>query len=162
MNRRFILLIVVLLLTRYLITIPVFSQEIYDPEAEYARIKAIAFGGDYITAAADARELVKRYPSYGDARILLGRILSWQKDFANAGAVIDTLLISEPDNVDALSAKGYIMLWSKDNTPVSTGLRAGYSFDNFSVPYNRFWQVFNSGVEHRFSWGTSCRGNKYR
>ena len=156
MNRRFILLIVALLLTWYLITVPVFSQEISDPEAEYARIKAIAFEGNYVTAAADARKLVNRFPLYGDARILLCRILSWQKDYANAGAVIDTLLIAEPDNADALAAKRDIMLWSKDNTHVSTGLRAGYTFDSFRDPYNRFWQVFNAGAEHRFNWGPAA------
>ena len=108
-----------------------FAQAISDPEAEFARIRSIAFRGEYDSAAVDARKLINSFPSYGDARILLGRILSWQKDYSNAGTVIDTLLKSEPDNADALSAKRYILLWSKENSPVSTAVRAGYSFDNF-------------------------------
>ena len=73
---------------------PLLSQEIIaDPEAEYARIRALAFEGKHDIASADARKLVNSFPSYGDARILLGRILAWQKDYANAAAVIDTLLI---------------------------------------------------------------------
>ena len=47
-------------------------------------------------------------------RILLGRILAWQKDYEQAAAVIDTLLKTEPDNADALSARRDISLWSKE------------------------------------------------
>jgi YaiO family outer membrane protein len=153
MNRYLVLNILV---AGLLNTIQVFSQEAINPESEYQRIKTIAFEGDY--AAAAARKLLNRYPSYGDARILLGRILAWQKDFINAGAVIDTLLLKEPGNEDALSARRNIIMWSKENTPVSTDLRAGYYFDNFREPYSRFWQVFNAGVGHRFKWGPAYGG----
>jgi YaiO family outer membrane protein len=139
-------------------TIQVFSQDTINPESEYQRIKTIAFDGDYTTAAVAARKLVNRYPSYGDARILLGRILTWQKDYINAGAVIDTLLLKEPGNEDALSARRDILLWSRENTPVSTDIRAGYSFDSFREPYSRFWQVFNAGAGHRFKWGPAYAG----
>jgi YaiO family outer membrane protein len=49
-------------------------------------------------------------------------------------------------------------MWSKENTPVSTDLRAGYSFDSFREPYSRFWQVFNAGAGHRFKWGPAYAG----
>lgn len=132
------------------------AQENLDPEAEYKRIREIAFSGHYSEAAAAARNLVNAFPSYGDARVLLARILAWQKDFNQASAVIDTLLQSEPANHDALEVKKDIMLWSKEQTPVATDLRAGYSFDYFTVPYYRFWQVFKAGAGHRFNWGTAA------
>jgi YaiO family outer membrane protein len=137
---------------------PVLSQDTINPESEYQKIKTIAFDGDYVTAAAAARKLVNRFPSYGDARILLGRILSWQKDYINAAAVIDTLLLKDPGNGDALSARRNILMWSKDNTPVSTDIRAGYTFDSFREPYSRLWQVFNAGAGHRFKWGPASAG----
>jgi YaiO family outer membrane protein len=155
MNRYLVLNILV---AGLLNTIQVFSQDTINPESEYQRIKTIAFDGDYVTAAAAARNLVNRYPSYGDARVLLGRILAWQKDYINAGAVIDTLLLKEPGNEDALSARSDIVMWSRENTPVSTDLRAGYSFDSFREPYSRFWQVFNAGAGHRFKWGPAYAG----
>lgn len=159
MNMRFILVLIILISTKLIVSVPLLSQEIMDPEAEYARIRLLAFDGKLEIASADARKLVNGYPGYGDARILLGRILAWQKDYANATAVIDTLLMSEPDNADALSAKSDILLWSKADIPVSaTGLRAGYSFDSFSDPYNRYWQIFNTGAEHRFNWGLGAAG----
>ena len=73
-------------------------------------------------------------------------------------AVIDTVLMKEPDNADALSVKRDIMQWSKGSTPVATDIRAGYSFDAFSEPYNRFWQVLNVGAGHRFGWGPAVAG----
>ncbi len=158
MNRRIILLLIFLISTILFVPVPLLSQDISDPEAEYARIKALAFDGKLEIASADARKLVNSYPAYGDARILLGRILAWQKDFTTAAAVIDTLLISEPNNADALSAKRDIMLWSKEKSPLSTGIRTGYSFDTFTKPYSRYWQVFNAGAEHRFNWGLAAAG----
>jgi YaiO family outer membrane protein len=151
-------LVLNLLVVGLLNTMQVFSQDTNNPESEYQRIKTIAYDGDYATAAASARKLVARYPSYGDARILLGRILAWQRDYTDAGAVIDTLLLMEPGNEDALSARRNILMWSKENTPVSTDLRAGYYFDSFREPYSRFWQVFNAGAGHRFKWGPAYAG----
>jgi YaiO family outer membrane protein len=66
--------------------------------------------------------------------------------------------MNEPDNEDALSAKRDIIQWSKDNRIETTGIRAGYSFDTFSEPYNRYWQIFSAGVEHRFGWGLAAGG----
>ncbi|MFZ0281740.1 MAG: YaiO family outer membrane beta-barrel protein [Bacteroidales bacterium] len=141
-----------------LINSQLLSQETFNPEAEYLRIRTIAFDGDYVTAAAAARKLLNAYPSYGDVRVLLGRILAWQKDYEQAAAVIDTLLAAEPDNGDALAARRDITLWSKENTPVATDVRAGYYFDYFTEPYSRFWQVFSAGAGHRFAWGPAAAG----
>jgi YaiO family outer membrane protein len=135
-----------------------FSQTITNPEEEYSRIRTLALSGDYTQAEPAARNLVKQFPDYGDARILLGRIIAWQGDYDEAAAVIDTLLQSEPDNVDALEALKDIRRWSRDRsqqiTP-PTDIRAGYFFDTFSDPYERLWQVFSLGAGHRFSWGTA-------
>jgi hypothetical protein len=70
------LVIYILLVAGLLNTIQVRSQNTTDPESEYLRIRAVAFNGDYSSAAAAARKLVKVFPAYGDARILLGRILA--------------------------------------------------------------------------------------
>lgn len=134
------------------------SQIITDQESEYQRIRSIAFEGDYATSAVAARKLVNEFPEYGDARILLGRILAWQKDYKNAAAVIDTLLLTDPKNQDALSARKDISLWSRANSPVSTDIRAGYFFDTFSEPYSRYWQIFKAGAGHKFSWGQASAG----
>jgi YaiO family outer membrane protein len=141
------------ILTGQMLTVTLFSQGITDPEAEYTRVRDMAFSGNLVEASAAARGLVNAFPSYGDARILLGRILAWQKDYMNAAAVIDSLLEKEPANEDALSARRDIAQWSKDNTPATTDVRLGYSFDTFGKPFNRFWQIFKAGAGHRFSWG---------
>ncbi len=158
MGKPIFLLFVGFLLNVLLINSQLLSQETFNPEAEYLRIRTIAFDGDYVTAAAAARKLLNAYPSYGDVRVLLGRILAWQKDYEQAAAVIDTLLAAEPDNGDALAARRDITLWSKENTPVATDIRAGYYFDYFKEPYSRFWQVFSAGAGHRFAWGPAAAG----
>lgn len=158
MRRLLILLFVGLVIPGLLDLSQLLSQEIINPETEYLRIRSMAFDGNYKEAAADARKLLNAFPSYGDARILLGRILAWQKDYKQAAAVIDTLLKTEPDNADALSARRDISLWSKENTAVATDLRTGYSFDYFTKPYTRFWQVFSLGTGHRFNWGPASAG----
>jgi len=140
------------------LTVPAGAQNKLNAEQEYSRIREIAFKGELATAETDARRLVKAAPGYGDARILLGRILAWQKKYGEAAAVIDTLLTTEPDNSDAISARKDISQWSKSNTPVSTELKAGYSFDQFGLPYSRFWQIFNAGAGHKFKWGKGSAG----
>ncbi|MGI6338234.1 MAG: YaiO family outer membrane beta-barrel protein [Bacteroidales bacterium] len=158
MGRPLIYFLSGIILSGLLYSMPLLSQESYNPEAEYMRIRDIAFSGRYAEASAAARQLVNDYPSYGDARILLGRILAWQKEFDQAAAVIDTLLQTDPNNADALAARRDISLWSKENTPVATDIRAGYFFDTFNEPYRRFWQVFKAGAGHRFGWGPAALG----
>ena len=68
------------------------GQTVTDPESEYSRIRSLAIAGDFTGAEPAARELVKQYPDYGDARVLLGRILAWQGRYDEGAAVIDTLL----------------------------------------------------------------------
>jgi YaiO family outer membrane protein len=158
MHLYFKIVIVGLFLAGSFSPLPVFSQETVNPEAEYLKVRAMAFDGHYEEAALAARRLVNLFPSYGDARILLGRILAWQKNYKEAAAVIDTLLATDPDNGDALSAKRDIYLWSRDNPLVATDIRAGYFFDTFGQPYNRFWQLFKAGAGHRFKWGPAAAG----
>lgn len=157
MKRNPILFFLFLILAGLSVPSQAYSQTT-DPETEYSRIRSIAFAGNYSDAAIAARTLVNSHPEYGDARILLSRILAWQKKYKDAMAVIDTLLLTEPENADALSVKRDISLWSKDSSPVATDLRTGYSFDNFNEPYSRFWQVFNAGAGHRFKWGPASAG----
>ncbi len=158
MNKPAVLIIIVSLFAVLFLPVTLSGQEIQDPEAEYSRIRSMAFEGKLDSAAIAGRKLVNSFPSYGDARILLGRILAWKKDYKNASAVVDTLLMTEPGNSEALSLKRDIVQWSKENRSESTGLRAGYLFDSFREPYSRFWQVFNAGVEHRFNWGLLAGG----
>jgi len=48
----------------------------------------------------------------------------------------------------------------EDNTPVSTDIRAGYTFDSFREPYSRLWQVFNAVQDTDLN-GDRIRRTKY-
>jgi tetratricopeptide (TPR) repeat protein len=92
------------------------GQTIASPEEEYSRIRALAFDGRYDEAEPAARLLVSEFPEYGDARILLGRIIAWQGRYDEAAAVIDTLLMTDPGNSDAAEALSDIRRWSRDRS----------------------------------------------
>lgn len=148
----------------FLTTGMIFSQTISNPEEEYNRIRSLAIDGKYEEAEPAARVLVKEYPGYGDARVLLGRIIAWQGRYEEAAAVIDNLLVSDPGNGDALSALTDIRRWSRDRSQqvtAPTDIRAGYSFDTYGEPNDRLWQVFSLGAGHRFSWGTATASVNY-
>ncbi len=113
----------------------------------------MAFRGSLDSASINAARLVREYPDYGDARILLARILAWQERYEPALSNIDTLLRSEPGNRDALDLKKDVKRWMGNSLNPQTEITAGYSFDSFNQPYTRFWQVFNAGASHNFIWG---------
>lgn len=158
MSRPFKLICFGILLFWFLFPLVVISQVVADPETEYLRIRTMAFNGEYKKSGDEARKLVNDFPEYGDARILLGRILAWQKNYVDALAVIDTLLVTDPENSDALAARFDISLWMNETTPVTTELKTGYFFDRFSLPYGRYWQIFNAGAGHKFKWGKGSAG----
>ncbi|MCK7534572.1 MAG: tetratricopeptide repeat protein [Marinilabiliales bacterium] len=134
------------------------SQTVTDPEEEYSRIRSLALTGKYLEAEPAARDLVKQFPDYGDARVLLGRILAWQGHYDEGAAVIDTLLASDPDNLDAIEALRDIRRWSRDrsqqNTP-PTDIRAGYQFDTYSEPYDRLMAGIHPGCRTSLFMGYS-------
>jgi YaiO family outer membrane protein len=141
-----------------------FPQTISNPEEEYSRIRTLAFDGRYEEAEPAAWLLVRQFPGFGDARVLLGRIIAWQGRYDEATAVIDTLLRDDPDNSDAVEAITDIMRWSRDRSRMGTAttdVRAGYMFDTYSDPFDRYWQVMTAGAGHRFSWGTAVASVNY-
>ena len=161
--RRFLILLVFLTLVfGFIMPGTLNCQTIANPEEEYNRIRTEAFQGNYAVAETDARRLVNQYPSYGDARILLGRIHAWQGEYDVAAAVIDTLLMTDPDNEDALAARSDIKRWARypADTVLSppTDVRLSYSFDTYSEPDLRFWQMIKADAGNRFSWGTAMAG----
>lgn len=129
------------------------AQSIADPEKEYSNARELASEGKYEEARALARRLVNQYPEYGDARVLLGRIVAWQGDYREAEAIVDTLLLSDPGNSDATDLKNDIRRWSRGSSrgiSFDNEIRGGYLFDTYSEPYDRLWQVFSAGAGHRF------------
>lgn len=154
MNRHSICRLLVSFLAVWLNLHCLFPQERVTAESEYLRIRSLAINGDLQNSALQARRLVNEYPGYGDARILLARITAWQKNYKMAYCILDTLLSKEPGNADALSLKKDIDKWSETPPVLSpTAVVAGYSFDTFTEPFKRFWQVYKAGAIHNFKWG---------
>jgi YaiO family outer membrane protein len=175
MNRFSILLVIFIL--------PIFApcssaQVIPDnPEVAFDTIRAVAFDGRLEDAEVMARQLVKNNPGYGDAVVLLARIIAWQERYNTAIEMLDSLLIEQPGHEDAINARKTIYEWlqssavedsltadqdvlqgSDDELRTETGndttanppdIHLGYYFDTFNEPYFRFWQIYSVGVEYK-------------
>ena len=160
----FILSFLSVLALMYISLVCLRAQEVIEPEKEYSEIRALAFEGKLIEAEQKARNLVALYPAYGDAQVLLARILAWQKKYEPAIIILDTLISKEPQNLDAIEARNDIVKWmdgvkildqqrdlrnlSKEIVldTIGNDLRAGFHFDTFQEPYSRFWQVYTIGA----------------
>jgi tetratricopeptide (TPR) repeat protein len=59
-------------------------------------------------ALAEAREMVRERPGDGESRILLGRLLAWGGQYAEARKNIEFILMQTPDNIDALRILAWI------------------------------------------------------
>ncbi len=173
---KFVVICLILCLTGIISSLQISGQVIINPESEYSRIRKLALSEKLTEAEVAAKILVDSFPSYGDAKILLARIYAWQKKYQPAMTILDSLLVHEPGNTDAIEARNDISGWiAAENSAKrekqqpgslalnnkkqgSTDLRAGYSFDSFPEPYNRFWQVFKAGAGHQFKWGPGSAG----
>lgn len=162
------------------LNLSLYSQKFPDPEAEYSRIRSLAYDGKLPEAESAVIELLDSLPAYGDAWILLARIYGWQQKYEPAIAILDSIILIEPNNTDALEARLDLAYWTGENNPVAedslveiqpgmikpndlestrkTDLRAGYYFDTFNEPYGRFWQVFQAGASRLLSFGRIIAG----
>lgn len=91
-----------------------------NPETLYDSIRVIALDGRFTQAEVMARDLVDENRDYGDAIVLLARIVAWQERYSEAIEILDSLLVWQPEHDDARVARETIMEWmDADN------LRAG-------------------------------------
>lgn len=134
------------------------GQELNNPEAEYERIRLLALDGKSDSALLACRNLIVNFPLYGDAHILLGRIMAWKKDYVVAGHIADSMLKADPANGDAAELRRDINRYKDDGQERSVGIRSGYFFDSFTKPYQRLWQVFGTALEKKFTWGLLSGG----
>lgn len=151
-----------------------------NPEAAYDSIRTVAYDGRLADAEHMARELVKSNPDYGDAIVLLARIIAWQERYEEALAILDTLIAKQAGHNDARDARATISEWmqAKEDERISQADTAlaeagqvvdeysgtdslsrdvdiflGYYFDTFRQPYSRFWQIFRLGAQYETSAG---------
>src|SRR4030042_4748646 len=101
------------------LNLPLYPQKFTAPEAEYLRIRSLAFDGKLPEAESAIIELLDSLPSYGDAWILLARIYGWQQKYEPAIAILASMILIEPDNTDALEARRDLAFWRGENNPVT-------------------------------------------
>lgn len=176
MNTKNFLLKLLFMAVCTLLTLQAAAQKT-NPEEELARIRVVAFEGRFSEAEKYLNSLLDSFPAYGDARILLARVYAWQQQYEKGLGIVEELLADEPENSDAIEAKGDILRWmagaaaeaeeaaSRERAATEKAIQdslkassrneiiAGYYFDTFREPYSRFWQVWKAGASHRTDYG---------
>jgi YaiO family outer membrane protein len=97
------------------LNLPAFPQITSNPEVEYSRIRNMALNGNLVEAESSAIALLDSFPDYGDAWILLARIYGWQEKYESARLILDSLILKEPSNRDAIEARIDLALWTGEN-----------------------------------------------
>ena len=184
--------LIMLALSVWIISAINLSGQNLNPEEKFLRARELAFNGNFGAAGDSLVSLLDSFPDYGDAKVLLARVYAWQKKYNEAIAVIEAFLLVEPQNADALAARGDILRWMEGEkreaeelaareeaarleaeelrvaeearvqaqkladslaAPARNEIIAGYYFDTFREPYDRFWQVWKGGATHLTSFG---------
>jgi len=78
----------------------------------FQEARRLAFDGQREEAIALCREILKTNPDARDAKILLGRIQAWNKNYALARTLLEEVLEAHPSDSDARSALIDVELWS--------------------------------------------------
>lgn len=81
-------------------------------DAIYQIARQTAFSGKYDDAISLCRYILHRQESHTDARILLGRILSWKQDYEASKSELRRALRDAPLSLEAMSALADTELWS--------------------------------------------------
>ena len=130
--------------------------------------------------------LIKNEPDNSDALEARIDLALWSGDNSLAVEMADSILASDSTNSiilekrnralaaqEANDTSGITLVQTEDSleyvTPGKiktndlehtgkTDLRAGYYFDTFTKPYNRFWQVFQAGASRLFPFGRVLAG----
>jgi YaiO family outer membrane protein len=97
------------------LNLPLYPQKFTDPEAEYSRIRSLAYEGKLSEAESAVIALLDSLPAYGDAWILLARIYGWQQKYEPAIAILDSMILNESYNADALEARLDLAFWTGEN-----------------------------------------------
>lgn len=82
-----------------------------NPESLYDSIRIIAYNGQLEEAELLARKLVNENRNYGDAAVLLARVIAWQERYIEAVEILDSLLLEQPQHHDAIEARSEIKGW---------------------------------------------------
>ena len=108
-----ILLMIILQLSQNYL---VHAQKPPDPEEAYSNLRGLALDGKLTEAEEAAIALLNDYPGYGDAWILLARIYGWQQKYEAAAEILDSIILHDSDNMDALMARFDLACWRDEQS----------------------------------------------
>jgi tetratricopeptide (TPR) repeat protein len=81
-------------------------------ESAFERARRLAFSGERRQARELCLEILEERPDHWDARVLLGRLYAWDKEYGLAREELTRVLQAKPDYADARNALIDVELWS--------------------------------------------------
>ena len=103
------------------ITFKGWSQDITDADAFFLKTRDMAFAGHWKAAQDSLEHLLQSYPTYSDAKILLGKTYSWSGDYEKARRHLNRVTSVEKERRDAWLAAIKNELYAK-NLNIAIGL----------------------------------------
>ncbi|MCP3981098.1 MAG: YaiO family outer membrane beta-barrel protein [bacterium] len=88
------------------------AEDTITTDESFERARELAHSGERDAAREECRQLLDRSPDYTDARVLLGRLHAWDKNYVLARDVLAGVVRDRPDNRDARLALADVELWS--------------------------------------------------
>lgn len=83
------------------------SPSLQDEAQRHVRAKR------FVEARELYRELAAEHPQDPDNTVWVGRLSGWLHDYETAEAAFDRVLAADPENVDALVGKAYVLAWQE-------------------------------------------------
>jgi YaiO family outer membrane protein len=101
---------------------------VQDPVLEFTKARELAFSGKGLEARTVCYDILKSKPDFYDARILIGRTFSWEKNFQSGREELKKVLDADADNKDALSAMIDLEKWAGNPDKALSYCENGLSF----------------------------------
>lgn len=112
---------------------------------EFQRAKELAFSGKREDARGICYRILEESPKYYDARILIGRTFSWDKNYDSSRVELDKVLKEDFDNLDAIMAMIDTESWAGNPSKAIFYCEYGQSFfpneEKFLVKKVKLYQV---------------------
>jgi YaiO family outer membrane protein len=101
-----------ILLTVLLLVASAPAQDRFDPDEVFRQARELGSAGKHEEARQLSIKILEHYPDYGDVRVFLARLYSWDGRYDEARKELSAVLSKSEANVDARSAAIDVELWS--------------------------------------------------
>lgn len=134
------------------------NQQVVDLDKMFKRARDLAFQGNRKEAIEICIKILKIKPEYHDARILLGRLYAWDKEYDNARNELHQVIQDKPGHLDARQ-----LLERIQYTHQLFKMSLRYRYDHFDRGKRNYgpWHMFSFDLSKKMKWGSIIARTNY-